>query len=71
MYIYRESGLHLICVIPDPLDVRKVEICSYDGENKETILLNVPAARMLSDEVDRADMAPFVEGRSFFVEIEV
>jgi hypothetical protein len=46
-------------------------MCSYEGENKGTILLNVPAARMLSDEVDRADMIPFVEERSFFVEIEV
>ena len=46
-------------------------MCSYDGENKETILLYVPAASMLSDEVDRADMIPFVEERSFFVEIDV
>ena len=46
-------------------------MCSYDEENKETVLLNVPAARMLSIEVDRADMIPFVEEKSFLVEIEV
>ena len=46
-------------------------MCSYDGENRETVLLNVPAARMLSDEVDSADIIPFVEEKSFLVEIEL
>jgi hypothetical protein len=46
-------------------------MCSYVGENKETTLLKVPAARILSGDVDNADTIPFVGEKRFLVGIEV
>ena len=48
-----------------------MEIFSYEGENREIVLLNVPAARIPSDDTDNADIIPLVEEKSFLVEMEV
>ena len=66
MYKYRPSGLQWNSVIPDPFDVEKDEMRSYEDENRETTLLNDPAVRMLSGETDSAETMPF-DGRSNFV----
>jgi len=34
-------------------------MCSYSDENKDTVLLKAPAARILSGETDNAEIIPF------------
>lgn len=46
-------------------------MCSYDEENKETTLLNVPAARISPDETDNADTIPLAEGKRDLVSMDV
>jgi hypothetical protein len=71
IYMYRASGLHLICVIPAPWDVLKVAMSSYDEEKRDMTLLYIPDARTLSDDTESADTMPFVGERSFVVGMEV
>jgi hypothetical protein len=70
IYMYRASGDQTICVISQA--VWKVETCWYEEEeNKDTRLLNVPAARMVSVETERAEIIPFVEEKRDLVRMEV